>query len=83
MLTGKAVWIRAAKSVEGGEALAVQIEKEKDWRHNYVPHIVNLTRLSVKSSSNALSVAREGLAALHETFEFIPAAGESGVKLQV
>ena len=27
--SGKAVWMRAAKSVEGGEALAAQIEHEK------------------------------------------------------
>jgi hypothetical protein len=78
---GKAVWIRAANSVPGGEELATQIESERDWRHGYVPHIVNLTRLSLKSPTNALTVARNGLAALHETFEYIPSGSDAGIPL--
>lgn len=79
---GKAVFMRAAKAVEGGEVLAAEIEREKDWRHKYVPHLVAMTRLAVKSKANALSIAKEGLACLHETFEFVEAAEATGVKLQ-
>jgi hypothetical protein len=79
---GKAIFIRAARAVQGGEALAEEIEKEKNWRHNYVPHIVKLTRLSVRSPSNALIIAKEGLAAVHELFEFIPAGFDYSIVIK-
>ena len=81
---GKAVWVRAARAAKCDEAdaLARAIVEEKDWRHKYVPHIVALTKLSLKSPADAVAVASEGLAAVRETFEFVPEAGGEGVKLQ-
>lgn len=67
--TNKAIWVAAVKAVD--ERLASKAAKEKNWRYGYAQHIEANVRASLKSSSNALEVAKAGLHAAQSLFEFV------------
>lgn len=67
--TGKKVWIDAVKGIDQGISQA--IDEEKDWRFNYPKHVAAVAELTSKSPGDALSVATNGLKALHDSLEYV------------
>jgi hypothetical protein len=59
---GKKIWQSAAAPLSA--ELAEAISAERDWRHNYPQHVCRLADLGAQSPEAALTIAREGLAAV-------------------
>ena len=55
----------------GEEERASALIAEKDWRHQYPKHLIELGKLSLKSRENALAIARAGLKSIRSNFRFI------------
>jgi len=66
--TAKAVFADAARGVAPDVADA--IEHSRNWHKDYVAHLSTLERVSALSPKSALSVAADGLFALHERMVF-------------
>lgn len=64
----KRIWAKAVGSASSG--LADKISKERDWRHNYPKHIMELVEIMVIDAQTTLDVAARGLAALEAEFVF-------------
>ena len=67
-LIGKTVFGEAAGSVDA--SLAASIEREKEWRKNYLGPIRRLVEAGTKSGKDALRIASEGLASVHQNVVF-------------
>ena len=65
---GKRIWSAAAVQLE--PELAQAIEAERDWRHNYPQHVCRLADLGAQSPGAAITIAREGLAAIQSVSSF-------------
>lgn len=66
----KRIWSAAFSGI--GEEEAVQaLVQEKNWRKRYADHLVPLTERSAKTPEITTAVARQGLEAVHSTFEFV------------
>lgn len=64
----KAIW---AASVQGlDDSVGEKLRAEKNWRHGYVPHMAAVGNLALRSKSNALTIAKQGLDAVYEALEF-------------
>ena len=71
---GKAIFAAAARGVgtPEGDALALAIEGEKDWRHRYGVHATRLAELQSTASPDAcVASCRAGLDAMHDILEFV------------
>jgi hypothetical protein len=55
----------------GEEERAAALYAEKDWRHQYPKHLIELGKLSLKSRENALAIARAGLNSIRSDFRFV------------
>lgn len=69
----KAIWAAAVAGVgaEGlGDSVAERLKGEKDWRHKYPQHLSAIGDLACNSKANALTIAKQGLDAIHAAFEF-------------
>ena len=66
--TAKAVFAEAARSV--APEVADSIERSANWHKDYVKHLSTLERVSALSPKSALTVASDGLFALHERMAF-------------
>ena len=55
----------------GEEGRASATIAEKDWRHAYSKHLVELGILGLKSRENALAIAKAGLASARSSFRFV------------
>jgi hypothetical protein len=66
---GRRVFADAARNVDA--SLADSIERESDWRKNYFRYVRVLVELGARSGKNALRIASDGLASLHENLAFI------------
>ena len=65
----KAVWSAAFAGVDAERAAALQ--REGNWRHNYVKHLVGLTEQSAATPELALGCATAGLGELYRQMEFV------------
>ena len=65
----KRVFADAARNVDGG--LAESIEKEAGWRKNYHRYVRVLVELGARSTKDALRIAADGLASLHNNLSFL------------
>lgn len=66
--TGRAIFADAARVAE--PALATAIEHEDDWRKRYGTHVRALAAAEVRAG-RVVEVARVGLDAVHDRFEFV------------
>jgi len=66
---GKEVFAASLRTVDPKEA--ERVARERDWRFGYAKHVVRNVEISAQSPENALQIARDGLAYLHNNFEFI------------
>jgi hypothetical protein len=66
---GKRVFADAARNVDA--SLAESIERESDWRKNYYRYVRSLVELGARSSKDALRIASDGLASLHDNLSFV------------
>ena len=76
---GKKVWceVLSALSSPSAAVLASAIQNEKNWRANYILHVVSLVRLQASAPpSECLASCRSGLKALNTSFDFIATGGE-------
>jgi hypothetical protein len=72
--SGKSIWKQAA-TVDS--TLNASIDGEKNWRHQYVKHVVRLAELGASSNENGLKIADNGLEEVYRQFEYIsPQTGE-------
>ena len=71
---GKRVFADAARNVDA--ALADSIERESDWRKNYYRYVRVLIELGARSSKDALRIASDGLASLHDNLVFVQDGNE-------
>ncbi|MFF4888547.1 hypothetical protein [Micromonospora chersina] len=70
---GRAVVADALRAVDPVGARSA--EHETDWRHGYLGHFRRLVEAGLLSREAALTVARDGLAALHARMRYVPADG--------
>ncbi|MFG3603282.1 hypothetical protein [Micromonospora chersina] len=70
---GRAVVADALRAVDRVGARSA--EHETDWRHGYLGHFRRLVEAGLLSREAALTVARDGLAALHTRMRYVPAGG--------
>lgn len=76
--SGDIVKAAFAASVAGiDDATAAKVLKEKQWRNNYMPHIVNHVEACLASSDAACQISRQGLAFLYDQFRFVKEDGQS------
>lgn len=68
-LIGKRVFSDAARNVDA--ELAGRIENESDWRKNYLRYVRALIEIGAHSSKNALRIAADGLASLHNNLVYV------------
>jgi hypothetical protein len=66
--TGKAVWADAVRGVD--DVLGARIGQARDWRKEYVRAVVSHTAAATRSPDAAVTVARQGLAALGSRMRF-------------
>ncbi len=66
--TGRRVFADAARSAE--PSLASRIEREREWRKNYIAPVRDLVEVGVRSSEHATRIASEGLRSVHENLTF-------------
>ncbi len=66
---GKQIVAAALRPVDA--ALADSVLREKNWRKEYRDYFVNMTALSLESAENAHTIARAGLDAVYDSFEFV------------
>ena len=71
---GRAVVADALRQV--GPAAAVKAEQESNWRAGYPAHFRTLIEAGLPARQTALSVARDGLASLHERMRVVGPAGQ-------
>lgn len=76
-VVGKRVFADAARNVDAD--LARQIEDETNWRKGYVPYVRALVEAGARSSKDALRIATDGLAALHDNLVFLRAGDETSI----
>src|SRR5882724_10599472 len=75
---GRAVVADALGRVDQAGALAAS--RESNWRAGYLPHFRRLVEAGLASGQAAVSVARDGLASLHQRMRVIsPDGAESGL----
>jgi hypothetical protein len=75
---GRAVVADALRQVD--PAAAVQAGRESNWRSGYLPHFRALIEAGLPAQQAALSVARDGLASLHEQMR-VAGPGEAETSL--
>lgn len=56
---------------------ASKVKAEKNWRNNYMPHLVNHVEACLTSSDAALQVSKQGLAFLYQQFTFVNENGNT------
>lgn len=66
---GKRVFADAARNVDA--SLAERIERESNWRKNYLGYVRALIEAGAASSKDALRIASDGLASLHDNLVFL------------
>ena len=79
--TAREVLAAAARGVS--DDLARAIESERDWRTRYVDHLRSLVELGARSAKNELTIATEGLSALHDRFVFARGGSEAPLRSAV
>src|SRR4051812_45202136 len=57
--------------------VAAAAESEKDWRQGYLAHLRRTVEAGVPTAGDALAIATDGLASLHERFVFARDGGQS------
>ena len=75
--SGKAIWLAGLEAMgkingysDSAARIAAAIETERDWRHNYVTHLSELSALAASSTEAALAQAEASLDAFHDTMSF-------------
>lgn len=74
---GKRVFADAARNVDA--SLADSIEREADWRKHYFRYVRVLVEMGALSAKNALRIASDGLASLHDNLVFIRGGDEQPI----
>lgn len=69
--TNRGILAAAAKAGPGAEAAAARVAGEKNWRFGYVKHLCEHVSQSLESEEGCLTMARAGLDAAQEMFQFI------------
>jgi hypothetical protein len=64
-------FLLSAFNAIGESDRAAALLAEKDFRHAYPQHLLELGKLGLKSRENALLIAREGLKSVRSTFQFV------------
>eukprot|EP00747_Dinoflagellata_sp_TGD_P163029 gnl/TRDRNA2_/TRDRNA2_181295_c0_seq1.p1 gnl/TRDRNA2_/TRDRNA2_181295_c0~~gnl/TRDRNA2_/TRDRNA2_181295_c0_seq1.p1 ORF type:complete len:746 (+),score=134.38 gnl/TRDRNA2_/TRDRNA2_181295_c0_seq1:64-2301(+) len=67
--TNQGAFIAAVKAHDEEAHKAVAAEKK--WRFGYIKHVVKQVQVATRSEASALGIARDGLAYLHKTMEFV------------
>ena len=78
---GRAVVADALRQVD--PAAAAEAGRESNWRSGYLTHFRALIEAGLPTSQAALSVARDGLASLHEQMRAVGPAGPGGAETEV
>jgi hypothetical protein len=71
------VFADAARAVDAN--LAEEIEREGNWRKNYLHHVRALVEAGAASSKDALRIASDGLASLHDNLVFARDGEETSI----
>ena len=72
--TGQGVFADAARAVD--EQLAADIERERDWRNNYMGYARRLLEASLTTVHDPAALPAAGLASLHDRFVFARGGGD-------
>jgi hypothetical protein len=75
--TGRAVVADALRSTD--PVGAASAERETNWRQGYLPHFRHLVEAGLTSDDAARTIAREGLAALHERLRWAGPDGDQAL----
>ncbi len=67
--TGKKILAAAVAPIDS--AIANKLTAESKWRDHYPQHIYSQVMLGLKTPENGLEIARNGLDALYDQFEFV------------
>jgi len=60
-----------AAQTDSGQAVLESLQRNKNWRFGYTPYLVAMaTEMGSSQGSNALNIARAGLAAANDLFEY-------------
>lgn len=76
-LVGKRVFADAVRNVDAD--LARSIETESDWRKNYLGYARSTIGLGARASKDALRIAADGVASLHDNLVFVRPGDESTI----
>lgn len=68
MAVNQAIFADAVRGVS--PAAADRVQAEKDWRGNYVDHIVELVHIGLESAENAMAISRDGVNAAVDAMRF-------------
>src|SRR3954470_3093737 len=63
--------------------VAAAVDGEKDWRHGYLTHFRRAVEAGVPTAADALAIASDGLASLHERFVFGRDGGQTSLAAAV
>jgi len=69
--TNRSILAAAASAGPGGAEAGAKVSKEKNWRFKYNKHMVDHVSQSLESKEGCLAMARAGLAAAQNAFQFI------------
>lgn len=65
-------------SVSGyDDETAKKVKEERQWRNNYMPHIVNHVEACLTSSDAAVQISKQGLSYVYEHFQFTKVDGQT------
>jgi len=78
--TNQAIIAAAARAGPDGEVASKKVLAEKKWRFKYDKHLIEHVKMSLQSESACIAMARAGLAAAHDTFQFRRGDKEMSVK---
>ena len=76
--TGKQILAAAVEPIDS--AVAAELLAETKWRDHYPHHIYNQVLLGLKTPENGLEIARNGLNALYDQFEFVRPEGKFSLR---
>jgi len=67
--TAKHIFAEAVRRIDAGAA--EDLLAERQWRQRYPSHVVHQVKLAARDAATATGIAADGLAAVHDTFEFV------------
>ncbi len=76
--TGKRILAAAVEPIDA--AVADALLSESKWRDHYPQHIYNQVLLGLETPENGLEIARNGLNAVYDQFEFVRADGKFSLR---